>query len=179
MNRDSFEELWKRFYPKVYVFVAGMLTGADIDADDFVQEIMLKVSRRIENYDPTFSLSTWVYTIARNHCIDVMRASRPKSTTGGANDFADHAVSHYPGPENEALSKELDTTVDRFMGTLPVRDRQIAFLRFHERLSYRSIGKIMEIPVGTLKYRVHEARKSLNEFLEKEYGLSHAIGKRN
>ena len=173
---STFEDMWQRYYPRLHVFVSGMIRGTGLEADDLVQEIMLKVHRKLESYNPRFALSTWIYTVARNHCIDARRRETRQPAVSSSAELSRVPAQRYPSPDAVVLEREVEEEVDRFMGALSETDRQIAYLKFFEELPYRSIGKIMDIPIGTAKYRVHEIRASLKVYLEGEHDLSQAIG---
>ncbi len=59
--------IWNEYYPKLYVFVRPYFRHSPEDREDAVQEILLKVLRNLDRYDSNYSLSTWIYRIARNH----------------------------------------------------------------------------------------------------------------
>ena len=169
-------EIWDGFYARVHVFVSGMLGGSAVDPDDAVQEIMLKVLAHLESYKPRFALSTWVFSIARNHCRHVSRRQSSMPRPGLYVDDAGMRTSHYPSPEHCVLEAELEGAIEGFVGSLSSPDRQIAYLRFHEEMEYRDIDRAMGMPTGTAKYRVFRIRAALRAHLEEEYDCVSAIG---
>jgi RNA polymerase sigma-70 factor (ECF subfamily) len=80
-------------------------------------------------------------------------------------DGLDYGVT--PQAEQELIGNQLHRFVEKFLASLPPQDRQAAFLRFHQGLSYRKIAEIIDVPSGTVKYRVHSIRKQLRSALEK------------
>jgi RNA polymerase sigma factor (sigma-70 family) len=77
-TRDSdsrnlrFEKIWKAYFPRLTVFVRGMIGREELEAEDLVQEILLKVFENLDRYKSLFTLTIWSYSIARNHCLDAL-----------------------------------------------------------------------------------------------------------
>ena len=156
-----FSEIWRYYYPRLSVFVGNFLTHPD-DIDDAVQEAMIKVYRHLDRYRPDRAFSTWVYSITRNHCLDQLRREAVKMRYT-LNDCKEEFVSPYPTPEVKALQSDMAETAKALIESLSPEHRQIAFLRFFEEMPYSHISKVLGIPVGTLKYRVHQIREKLRE----------------
>lgn len=125
---------------------------------------MIKVFNNLHKYNPLFSFNTWLYTIARNHCIDNKRKYRSteilyKNTLAGT----DH------NPENLYQITEISQSVEDFMQKLSETDQRIAALRFSQKLKYKDIAKILQIPSGTIRYKISEIRSNLKKYLEDIY----------
>jgi RNA polymerase sigma-70 factor (ECF subfamily) len=134
--------------------------------DDLVQEVMLKVYENIDRYNMKYAVSTWLYTIARNHCLDKLREKKTRARHM-LSDSQLEVVSTYPTPEEELLAAERSRTLKSLIETLSAMDQHIVFLRFYEECSYRQMASILDMPVGTIKYRVHAIRKKLKTRREK------------
>ncbi len=72
-RRLLLEEIWNRYHRRLILFVRPMVKG---DAEDLVQDIMLRVCRNIHTYRPSYAFSTWIYTIARNACLNHLEKKR-------------------------------------------------------------------------------------------------------
>jgi RNA polymerase sigma-70 factor (ECF subfamily) len=178
----SFEELWHRYQRPLTFFVTGLLPrrgAGDVarEAEDAVQEIMLKVYKNLAHYDGRRSMSAWIYTIARNHCTDLRRKRRVLSMSldddaDGAPPTAAAAAAaaeqRYRTPEQAYLAQEVRRSIDTFMAELGSEDRSVLFLRFFEELPYAEIADVTGRPAGTVRYRVHELKKRLKDYLEDE-----------
>lgn len=155
--RSIFEEIWHHFYPRIYVFVRRMPVDIN-EVEDLVQEIMLKAYRKLRSYRPDYAFSAWIYTIARNHCLDRMKSN-------GLRDIQqsnmDTVPGRYPSPEVQAIQNEEIRRLGEMIKLLPGNDQHIAFLKFYEGMSYQQISSVLSIPVGTLKYRVHAIRRRI------------------
>lgn len=162
--------IWKEFYGRLVVFVSLFEIGDRAsrlnESEDIVQEIMVKIMINLHRYNPRCAFTTWIYSVARNHCRDWARKQRVRSRA--ATDFqVEEAPSRWAGPEQSLLLREEEAIAERFLDNLADGERQIAFLRFVEHQRYDDIGRILEIPPGTVRYRIHEIRRGLEDALEK------------
>ena len=172
-NRDSlsrkkiFDEIWKHYHKRLLFFIRNFVGE---DAEDLLQEIMLKIYQNMEKFNPMYSFNTWIYTIARNHCFHFLAKKRCINVRLEEIARKD-ACSTQDSPENEMMGKELYRRIDNFLKQLDPAYQQMAFLRFYEGLKIKQIAKIMDVPVGTVKSRMHLIKKTLKKELE-EYGES-------
>jgi len=158
------------------VFVRGCGEGTGADAEDIVQEAMEKVFKGIGTYNPAWSFSTWIYTIARNTCRDRARRERRAPVVRSLTDLpASREPFHLRTPEQEIIRKEEDRRVEAFFEGVEPETRQIAFLRFHQGMRCAEIAAVMSMPVGTVKFRLHEIRRKLKLHLEGNHGDSRAL----
>ena len=165
-SRDElFDALWKEYYPKVAVFLR--VSFGMTDTDDAVQDIMLKIFSNIDSYDPRWAPSTWIYSIARNHAVDLLKKTVPAQVPGDAL----HKIPSGPAydPENLLMAVELSRGIESFLGALPQDKREISYLRFYQKLKYREIASITGIPAGTVKYTVHRIKKDFEAFYGENY----------
>lgn len=167
----AFESLWQRYHKPLTWFVSGYVRGSRngdraTQVADAVQEIMFKVYRALGRFDGRRCASTWVYAIARNHCVDLGRRSRARARTVAYDDMDSLPNTRVRGPESEVLTRELETLVDSFIDTLEPDDRTTLMLRFYEELSYAEIARAVKRPEGTVKYRIHEIKRQLRAYLE-------------
>lgn len=168
----TFEQLWERYHKPLAWLVRGYLGALRNgdrarEVDDAVQEIMLKVYRSMHRFDGRRSLSTWIYSIARNHCIDVQRRARTKAmvaTLGARIELV--AAPSRQQPQERYLEREVREEIDAYIGTLDPDDRTMLMLRFYEELPYAEIARSVGRPEGTVKYRIHEIKAGLKAWLE-------------
>ncbi len=168
-REECLRGLWRDLYPRLAVFIRSFDRRNEAEVEDLAQEIMEKIFKNIDSYKPKYGFSTWAFAIARHHCIDRSRRRRTEPDTVSLWDVPGPSLpSHGSTPENAFLANETDARVAFFMETLDPDLRQLAFLRFHQRLGYREISRIMGAPVGTIKFRVFRFRKMLLAHLEGE-----------
>ena len=168
-RNELFESIWREYQPAMAAFVRSITGLGAQDVEDLVQEIMLKVYSKLHLYNPLRDFKVWIYSIARNHCIDRLRKrAGPSDKEAEWNDPAGiHLTCAEPNPEEVVIAGELHEIIESYLVTLGSVDRQISFLRFSERLAYKKIGRILGLPAGTVKYRVHVIRAGLRKLLER------------
>ncbi|MFC1729415.1 RNA polymerase sigma factor [candidate division KSB1 bacterium] len=163
-----FESVWNEYHKKIHVFTGAMTGVRREEIDDMTQDIMLKVYHSLHRYNPVYSFSTWIYTIARNHCLDRLRKKTAPVENMEIINNREHAqpVILTENPAEQVISRETEHVIQEFLNSLDSTDKQISFLRFFEKLSYRRISRIIGIPEGTIKYRVYTIRSDLSARLE-------------
>jgi RNA polymerase sigma-70 factor (ECF subfamily) len=160
----AFNRIWEKYSRRILFFIQNRAPG---DAEDLTQEIMLKVFRNLDRFDPKYSFNTWIYSIARNHCINHLSRKRfvfnkPVRPDGEENRFVDPAT-----PESDYLDRERRHVIDSILAGLDREDRETAFLKFFEGMKTREIADILKLPEGTVKSRIHGIRLRLKDGLEK------------
>jgi len=165
-----FNDIWVEYYPKLTVYLNTKYPG--IETEDVVQDIMIKVYNKLHTYNPLYSFNTWIYSIARNCAVDL---SRKKSVSINIIKEVKSEAVHKSLNNNEtmeelSLKREVKTEIAEWIQNLPERERQVSFLKFYEELTYKEISKIMEIPVGTIKYLVHNIKKNIETHYNEQYG---------
>lgn len=161
----AFGELVQRYAGAVFNQAYRMLGDAH-EAEDAVQEVMLRAYSRIDTYDPTRRFVTWLLTIGSNHCIDRLRRRRLRWLT--LDDVAFWLPTQEAGPERSALAAEQRDTVQRALQRLPESYRGVTVLRYWHDLSYLEIAEALGLTEATVKTRLHRARKMLEEALVAE-----------
>jgi RNA polymerase sigma-70 factor (ECF subfamily) len=159
-----FNAIWTYYQKRLLYFICNMTRG---NAEDLFQEVMLKVYQNLEKYNPIYSFNTWIYTIARNHCLNYLHKGGLPAWSGIMAAEEGPVERDCDTPEDRALYKELHQTIGAALDKLNDDNRQIAFLRFFEGMKDGDIAGIMQLPAGTVKSRLHSIRMTLKEKLEK------------
>jgi RNA polymerase sigma factor (sigma-70 family) len=160
--QKRFNKIWQKYYRKIFLFCRGILKGENQNTDDIVQDVMLKIFKNLESYNKKYSLSTWIYTIARNTCVDFIRMRKPDNF-----ELEEGRVqSLYGSPDIELHRKETEGLVKKYMEKLKTDESQIAFLRFYENMKIKEISRITGLPDGTVKYKIHNIKKGLKNYLK-------------
>lgn len=160
---DLFQSIWEEYHQKLVVFLQMKIKDA-LHAEDMAQEIMLKVYQKLHTYNPLYSFTAWFYSIARHHCIDYFRQLLPEKEMNCEEE--EHFRENIMTPENTIAYDEIHAIIESYIHRLDDADREISFLRFYENLNYKKIGSIINMPAGTVKYRVHTIRAGLQKVLE-------------
>lgn len=140
------------------------LTGNASDADDLVQETMLKAYRSWDQYQPGTNAKGWLLTILRNSFINEYRRRTRHPETVDVDTIEPFAVFQdiqEDDPQGAFFDKIVDDEVLRAIDGLPEAFRETVVLSDVEGMSYQEIGKILGIPVGTVKSRLFRARQML------------------
>ncbi len=137
-------------------------------AEDTAQEAFLKAWTHLDRYQPGTSLRSWLYRIAVNSALDVLRKSeekpRPDIETVNPADTA-------PGPEAAYLQNEQSRLIQQAVMDLAEGSRAVLVLREYSGLSYQEISAALDIPLGTVMSRLNYARSRLRETLEPQLVL--------
>ena len=161
-DRNAFGELVRRHYPGV-VQVVYRLCGDTGLAEDMTQEAFLRAWLNLPSFRPQSSLRNWLYRIAVNAALDVLR--RRKEET-----LEDEEVQMVPdqamSPESALIEKERVALLQQAMRSLPEAARSVLVLREYGGLSYQEISTVLEVPVGTVMSRLNYARNRLREILK-------------
>jgi RNA polymerase sigma-70 factor, ECF subfamily len=155
------EEIWYGYYAKLTVYVRTFARFRYEDVQDLVQEIFVKIFSALDRYNPQYTLNTWIYSIARNHCIDTIKNLKSEHRTAEKIKRLIQPGTGAEGPESEFLRGEAAEEIRSFIAELGETDRQICFLRFYEGLKLSEIAAVIGEPVGTVKYRAYQVREKL------------------
>lgn len=143
------------------------LTREPADADDLVQETLLKAYRHRDHYTPGTNIRAWLFTILRNTFVNELRRRHAQQGGGLAQAGASwhDEPSHRAGPEETWLSRMIAMELLQAVDTLPPPYREVLQLRAIRDLSYRQIAEHLGIPEGTVKSRIHRGRRMLRRKL--------------
>jgi RNA polymerase sigma-70 factor (ECF subfamily) len=161
-DRNAFSEL-VRIHSQGVLNVIYRMCGDMQVAEDAAQETFIQAWLRLQSYRPQSSLRNWLYRIAVNTAIDMLRKDK-RILPGKIEDL--NLRDSEPGPEAVVASAERTEMVQEAVLTLPDASRAVLVLREFEGLSYQEISESLEIPVGTVMSRLNYARKLLREKLE-------------
>jgi RNA polymerase sigma-70 factor (ECF subfamily) len=159
-DRAAFQTLFEHFAPRVKSYAMRLGAGAQA-AEDLAQEAMLTMWRKAALFDPArASAGTWIFTIARNLRIDILRRERLPRLDGG--DLA-------PEPEPDAGAgfeiQESEEALRLALRSLPVEQNQIVMLSFFSDKPHSEIAAELNIPLGTVKSRLRLAMARLRACL--------------
>lgn len=167
---SAFEQFVRQHQDRVYDFCVRMLADRE-EAFDLTQEIFISIHQNVERFRADAKLSTWVFRIARNHCLNrlkyLKRRGRGRSDDyGEANELAiTESLGGTAGPDQQLNRKRERDLVHRAIDALDEDQRSLVILRDVEGLSYEEIMEITELPEGTVKSRLHRAREKLGQVL--------------
>ena len=162
----AFEQLMAAHENKMYA-VALRMCGNREDAQDCMQEAMVRVYRALSGFKGQSSFSTWVYRITMNSCLDELRRRKNRMTSSLdamlENGFA--PSDDGDTPEQSSLRSEQRRALERAIRELPEDMRAAIVLRDVQGLSYEEIAQALEANVGTIKSRISRGREKLRGVL--------------
>ncbi len=162
-NRESrFAYIWKRYRKRIYYYITSVLHCSREDGEDLLQEIMMKVYNNLEKYTAGSSFDAWIYTIARNHCLDFMRKLKARP---GAEEYRE-GDGEEPDPFEIVCSGELHQAIHGCLRDMDGSDREMIYLRHFEGLRYKSIGAVIGMNVNSVKTRMRALESRLRQELK-------------
>lgn len=163
----AFQALVERYRSMVYR-VAYQFAGNHYDAEDIAQDVFIKVYRSLGTFRQDAQLSSWLYRIIMNACIDHRRRHAP----AGAAPFGEEAEykllntpEETPGPEEQAYAGELGGAIAAEIDRLPPGQRIVFIMRHHQGLKLGEIAAALGLAEGTVKRQLHSAVHRLRRAL--------------
>lgn len=169
---DAYEELQRALEPSVRRFVRRLIGDSDLE-DDLVQVVFIAFYQHMDRIDPPEHLRPYIYRMARNRCYDELRRQGRFRDVSLDDDAVEMRVSFVnagdaPSPEDTTFWLLLQLEVREAMERLPELQRQALILYAEEGLSYAEIATTMAASAGTIKSRIHHAKKTLRRLLRPE-----------
>lgn len=172
-DERAYRALLSKYERAVYNICLRMIRDRE-EARDLAQEVFMKVFAMLDRYNPAYAFSNWLLKITSNLCIDAIRKRRidtlpmDEPIHGPKGDVERQYPSPHTGPEAKLIGKERTALLRRAIEGLPEHYRIMIILRHQQELSYEEIAGILDIPLGTVKARIHRAREMLRQRLEGE-----------
>ncbi|PIR89594.1 MAG: RNA polymerase sigma factor SigW [Candidatus Harrisonbacteria bacterium CG10_big_fil_rev_8_21_14_0_10_40_38] len=168
-DRESFGVLVQRYESKMLRYARKFLSHTG-DMQDVVQEVFLKAYINIQSFDTKRKFSSWLYRIAHNEFISLIRKNSRQPF------FSFDADTIFPHPVAEETSdgllkdKELKEALDSCLAKLSPKYRELLTLFYFEELSYQEIADILRVPVSTVGVRLKRGKDHLRKEYEKQNG---------
>lgn len=164
-NRNAYGELARRHYDGVVRMVYHLCGEAQI-AEDAAQEAFIRAWVKLPTFQPRSPFRNWLYRIAMNAALDILRRKREKSIE---DEEMLILAETKPGPEAAYIEKERVEQLRGAVNSLPEAARSVLVLREYGELSYEEIASVLEIPIGTVMSRLNYARNRLRGILQRNW----------
>ena len=170
-EESAFGLLLDRYRAAIYNLCYRMVRNPE-DARDLAQEVFIKVFSLLDRYDESYAFSSWLFRIATNHCIDYLRRNRLRFISLDASigpegeEFELQLPDSGPTPETVLQRKEALERLEEVIADLPPHYTVITLLRHDQQLSYEEIAEVLDLPLGTVKARIHRARNMIQAMLK-------------
>lgn len=147
--------------------LAYRFTGRYQEAEELTHEIIVRVFRQLDRFDPRAHFAVWLNSVARNHCIDHYRAKTRERQRLVAQELPFEQTVRSPRPDPQRLYEERETRDEllRALEELSPKLREVVHLRFFQELPYEEICERLGVPEGTVKSRIHRGRAELKRRL--------------
>jgi len=166
----AFARLLNRYKDAIYFMLLKMVNNHS-DAEDLTLEAFGKAFKNLHQYSPTYAFSTWLFKIASNNCIDLLRKKKgvhvPIENNGqDDNSEAIKLRSKEPDPEEKLIRQQKAILLRRVVRKLKPRYHVLVELRYFREFSYEEIAKELDLPLGTVKAQLFRAREMLFKMIE-------------
>jgi RNA polymerase sigma-70 factor (ECF subfamily) len=169
----AFELLVTYFKERVFA-TAYRIMGNRQEAEDQAQEVFLKVYRNIKNLDEPATVTSWIYRITTNTCLDALEKQKRRPNQApltprdeGRDEQPVYADERTPTPEEAVLRHELHRCLETTLAQLDARDRATLVLREIEGRSYQEIAECLAVGLSATKMRIHRARLAFQRLLDR------------
>jgi RNA polymerase sigma-70 factor, ECF subfamily len=166
-DEQAFNMLVRKHQDFVYN-IARKITGNHEDATEAAQRVFIKLYDRLSTFNKTAAFSTWLYRIATNESLNLLRSLRVRRWLG-TDERIQEVKDTAADPFETLVDEEKKIRLERVLRTLPDRQRTVFVLRMSEGLSYDEIAGILDVSVGSLKASFFHAVKKVKKALEKIY----------
>ena len=161
----AFGLLVRRYQDRLFTALVHVASSRD-EAEDVVQEAFIQAFLKLSSFERQSSFYTWLYRIAFNTAISRRRRKRVESSVEQTKDASgDEPADRSERPHDRLMREERATIIQRALGELSDDHRAILVLREMEGCDYEEISQILDLPVGTVRSRLHRARLQLKEQL--------------
>ncbi len=160
-EEKAFNELVRKYQQQIYQ-VARRLLKSHQEAEDIAQEVFIKAYHQLKNFRGEASISTWLYRIAVNMSLNVIRKNKIRQI------FSIEAAGMSIESKNDLPDKQVENAetmqaISRAIDKLPNKQKLVFTLRYHQGLSHSEIASIMKRDVGTVRANYHQAIRKLQK----------------
>jgi len=171
-DRKSFQILVET-HQRMVVNTCLAIVHNKADAEDLAQDVFLEIFRTAENFRGDSKISTWLYRIATNRALNLIRNNKRKrffqsiedTFTGGRNRASEISENHGDQPDRNITDQQRSDMLHQAIDRLPEKQRIAFTLNKYEELPYQQIAEVMEISLSSVESLIHRAKKNLQEQL--------------
>jgi len=170
-DQTAFAELLGYYRESLFYMLNNMVQSKE-DAEDLTIETFEKAFRKIDKYKPLYAFSTWLFRIATNHGIDFIRSKNRNPENiyiDDEDDFRKKVIipEKSENPEEEIVKEQRNQLLKKIVQKLPIDYKNVVVSRYFNEMSYGEISDQLQLPLGTVKARLHRSRTLLQTIIEK------------
>jgi RNA polymerase sigma factor (sigma-70 family) len=167
-DREAFAQLFDHYAPLIRAYSLVREPGADLVADELVQEVLSRVWLKADKYnDQLANLNTWIFTLARNCRIDYLRRNSRYVTEIDSTDIFNEIEDEGPGPFQQVQQSRAEESIRTGLKQLPREQAEILSKVYLEGKTHQQTSDELKLPLGTVKSRVRLALKKLEVLIER------------
>lgn len=167
-DREAFAQLFDHYAPLIRAYSLAREPGADLVADELVQEVLSRVWLKADKYnDQLANLNTWIFTLARNCRIDYLRRNSRYVTEIDPTNIFNEIEDEGPGPFQQVQQSRAEESIRTGLKQLPPEQAEILTKVYLEGKSHQQTSDELQLPLGTVKSRVRLALKKLEVLIER------------
>ncbi len=170
-DSDALNFLIERYLRRIYNFAARYIGNAK-EAEDLTQEIFLKIWKGLKKFNSQKSFKTWLFSIARNVCIDYLRRKKTPVFSALENDdsenFSDKIIDESSSIVEKINKQELRREMNKYLMQLSEVNRSVLILHYNQQLAFREIAKMLDESLDTVKSRHRRALIYLRKIMIKK-----------
>lgn len=166
-DTTAYNELMKLYRDPLYFMLLEKVGDQEL-AKDLTIEALGKAFKKLHMYTPSYTFSTWLFTVARNNCIDYLRKNKIKTTSIDQftidNDGKKNKIdiqSNELNPEGVLIRKQKIAILRQVVDKLKPKYRELVKLRYFKEMSYEEISTLLQVPIGTVKAQLYRSREQL------------------
>lgn len=159
-DTDSFRLIVERYHIPIIRFVRNMINDNQV-CQDIAQDVFFTAYKKLSSFDPYYSkFSTWLFVIARNISINVLKKKKPLSMEEVPEKM------NIEEPSDKLAKSEFFEKLDEILDSLPLKQKEAFILAEFEKLPYERIAEIQGARVGTIKSRINRAKNNIKSALK-------------
>jgi len=168
---NAYSELMRLYRDPLYFMLYEKVSDQEV-AKDLTIEALGKAFKKLHLYTPEYVFSTWLFTLARNHCIDYLRKNKLPTTSidkmmidedGKRTTF--DLISNDLKPDQHMQKQQRIAILRKIVDQLKPKYRDLVKLRYFKEMTYEEVAKSLNIPIGTVKAQLHRSREQLFQIM--------------
>ena len=171
-SQEKFKTLWEYYFPRLLVYTRSFRALSDSEPEDIVSDILFKIFKNLHAYNQVYSLSTWVYNIAKNYLIDLYRKNKRNAKPVSINEIDEQDIIDHRGHGNvddKAIEKDAVEKCRQCIKSLSGKEQRIIFLKYYEGLNSKEIALIEDMSHNTVRQRLMSIRSYIKKLLGEDY----------
>lgn len=161
-DEAAFAKLMAAFETRTLGYLRGIVGD---DADDVQQEVWLTVFRQLNDLADPGAFRTWLFRTTRNRAIDFLRKRKRERELIDETPIDSVPTSTEPGTDDDAADVVDEAELAAALMAMPPPQREVVMLRYRDGLTYQEIAQVINRPIGTVRTRLHHAKRRLQESL--------------